>query len=623
MSNEFYQIQDYLSIEAENYTSVVTIQGSRWEKIENSHGVMYSSGLAIQYPNYSGEAKVAGEGGFTTYTLDVSKAGSYHVNILGLASDSSSDSVYVGTSESASNAVRINITTDTWKQPIPSAPIFLEEGENTLYLWVREPGSIVDKIILSESPDKPLGFGYQETLGKHPMSETVDTDLSDISHSSDFFYDNDGQIKIEAEHYHQSHDAGSQYWELISREDLNGNASENGIQAYPETGSRQDAGAGAYVVYHLNVTEEGEYNVFALGLNLSSSSDSIWIDTDNTATDALTVHLRSNVWKQGKSESGRDKVWLPEGYSKLYVWIREAGSILDQIILSKEGIIPEIESEETLYITEATSTTSTTQVPLSINTIEIDDLTKGVELEYILTTQGGEGDKIWSINSGDFPQGLTLSNNGVISGIPTNEGQYKFRLLVEDAHERVTKNVTLFVKANEDTTAEENQTVYTQIVDYFSLEAEHYSSSQSINDTKWILTTRKNFTGTNNANGITSQKQSKRRLKPGSGAYVKYNLLVTDPGEYTVYLYGESPARSSDSIYLSTDNSGREKVIGHVESYEWNKVRKPFELKEGLNHLYVWIREEASVLDKIILTKSSEEPISAGFPESERILLED
>ena len=49
-----------------------------------------------------------------------------------------------------------------------------------------------------------------------------------------------------------------------------------------------------------------------------------------------------------------------------------------------------------------------------------------------LKAQGGVAPLRWQLASGDLPAGLTLSEDGVISGVPTKLGEYRFSVTVSD-----------------------------------------------------------------------------------------------------------------------------------------------------------------------------------------------
>jgi large repetitive protein len=61
---------------------------------------------------------------------------------------------------------------------------------------------------------------------------------------------------------------------------------------------------------------------------------------------------------------------------------------------------------------------------------------------------GGSGTYTWSVSKGALPAGVTLANDGTISGAPTLAGRYAFTLTVTDNESRAKSvDVTLVVKA--------------------------------------------------------------------------------------------------------------------------------------------------------------------------------
>jgi hypothetical protein len=61
---------------------------------------------------------------------------------------------------------------------------------------------------------------------------------------------------------------------------------------------------------------------------------------------------------------------------------------------------------------------------------------------------GGSGTYTWSVSKGALPAGVTLANDGTISGAPTLAGRYAFTLTVTDNESRAQSvDVTLVVKA--------------------------------------------------------------------------------------------------------------------------------------------------------------------------------
>ncbi|WAH44630.1 putative Ig domain-containing protein [Alicyclobacillus fastidiosus] len=87
-------------------------------------------------------------------------------------------------------------------------------------------------------------------------------------------------------------------------------------------------------------------------------------------------------------------------------------------------------------------------IPPYINTVSfMEDAKVGTPYSAQLVTTGGTHPFQWSITNGALPQGLTLNNQGIISGTPTGlGGQYLFTVKVTDANNlNATRQLTLTV----------------------------------------------------------------------------------------------------------------------------------------------------------------------------------
>jgi hypothetical protein len=73
--------------------------------------------------------------------------------------------------------------------------------------------------------------------------------------------------------------------------------------------------------------------------------------------------------------------------------------------------------------------------PLSITTSSVDDGVNGTAYSQTLAASGGTGTRTWSLtsSSGPLPDGLSLSNAGVISGTPTVTNTFDFTVQAQDS----------------------------------------------------------------------------------------------------------------------------------------------------------------------------------------------
>ena len=60
-------------------------------------------------------------------------------------------------------------------------------------------------------------------------------------------------------------------------------------------------------------------------------------------------------------------------------------------------------------------------------------LDAGVEFHVLLHASGGVPPYVWSVASGDLPEGITLTPEGLLAGRPTKPGAFALTLKVEDS----------------------------------------------------------------------------------------------------------------------------------------------------------------------------------------------
>jgi hypothetical protein len=118
----------------------------------------------------------------------------------------------------------------------------------------------------------------------------------------------------------------------------------------------------------------------------------------------------------------------PAGPSNFTVRVQDAGGQVDTQELS-------------ITITIFSPPNITTNNPLPGGTV-------GQTYNQTLQATGGFQPYTWSVPPGSLPAGLTLSQAGTISGVPTNEGTSNFTVTVTDAfNQSATKNLSIIVSA--------------------------------------------------------------------------------------------------------------------------------------------------------------------------------
>jgi hypothetical protein len=89
--------------------------------------------------------------------------------------------------------------------------------------------------------------------------------------------------------------------------------------------------------------------------------------------------------------------------------------------------------------------------PLTIVDETLPSLDPGVEVRIPLSARGGVPPYHWSVTSGDLPEGISLTPEGVLMGRPAKAGRFAYTVTVEDAARppnRVNKELQTVVSAS-------------------------------------------------------------------------------------------------------------------------------------------------------------------------------
>ena len=174
----------------------------------------------------------------------------------------------------------------------------------------------------------------------------------------------------------------------------------------------------------------------------------------NSAAKALTLIVRSAApLTITVSQLPRGSVGSPysqnmggSGGQTPYTWSIQSGNLPDGLTLNQTGIIsgtPEraVTTSFVLRLTDAVNGSVTTTLSLTINpavtllSIETQSLPDGVvgqDYSQTLKASGGSSPYRWELKTGKLPDGLLLSNSGIISGTPTTPGEVAFEVRATD-----------------------------------------------------------------------------------------------------------------------------------------------------------------------------------------------
>ena len=129
-----------------------------------------------------------------------------------------------------------------------------------------------------------------------------------------------------------------------------------------------------------------------------------------------------------------------------YTWSIQSGNLPEGLTLNHSGIIsgtPEraVTTSFVLRLTDALNLSVTSTLSLTINpavqlllieTQSLADAVVGQDYSQTLKAAGGSPPYSWALKTGKLPDGLALSDEGVISGLPTTTGQVSFEVQATD-----------------------------------------------------------------------------------------------------------------------------------------------------------------------------------------------
>ncbi len=362
----------------------------------------------------------------------------------------------------------------------------------------------------------------------------------------------------------------------------------------------------------------GKDNTFGLGkINPSALLTAITqTSTANTAPTITTLSLKNYPATGGTAYSySLNAIGSPSNFT----WSITSGSLPTGLSLSNSGVISgtptEIVSNKsfTVKADNGVSPASTKTLTLTVNGIAPTITTQPtlpngmINSSYSasLTVTGYPNNFTWSITSGSLPNGLSLSENGVISGMPTEVVNSK-KFIV-----KVTNNVT-----NDSTSKEFEITIYN---DQLSTPTNMKSVLNTYNST--LITWNNVLEATSyqiyykradetNWRTTTTTLNYKRiyNLTPGYRYYFKvvaYNNYVRSPYSNTTYIYtlkkptlklsksgyktikvkySDIPGESGYEIYRKT--YGKKWKLVKTRSYKLSHTWKNTKMTRGKRYYY-------------------------------------
>jgi hypothetical protein len=360
-------------IEAENYYQLTHTETHQWQDVYSPDGFSDRAAVAAtpdngeriqrNYENTSPSLK---------YQISFTETGRYYIWVRACAkgNDNSLHAGLNGNSVASSQAITLPVKRNwVWTNLTGKGEIAYlnvqNTGTQTLDVWMREDGLVLDKIILTtDASFVPTGFGYNEDPDTSTATETItdcdtvtETDTSTASDNSDPWVGSAAQYVLEAEDYNITTPTATHYWQEVSSPDnFSGSAA---MAALPDTGSRQNQdyeSNSPNLSYQIHFTQTGRHYVWVRAYAKGSDNSlHAGLNGQGVSTGkAITVPVKRNwVWTN-QTGNGEDAYITVEntGPQSLDIWMREDGLILDKIVLTTDvsfvpqGVGPEDASSD-------------------------------------------------------------------------------------------------------------------------------------------------------------------------------------------------------------------------------------------------------------------------------------
>jgi hypothetical protein len=184
--------------------------------------------------------------------------------------------------------------------------------------------------------------------------------------------------------------------------------------------------------------------------------------TINPATLVLSIDTRSLA--DGVVGESYSQTLVASGGSAPYRWDLKSGRLPDGLALSEAGLITGTPTTSGEVAFEARATDQSGQSTIAALTIDVDPPPQltilspsalpvaalGVPYRYELKATAGTAPYTWIKKKkkkfGTFPDGISLSADGILSGTPATQGMYNFTVIVSDLNDKqASKPLTLEV----------------------------------------------------------------------------------------------------------------------------------------------------------------------------------
>ncbi|MCE5276587.1 MAG: tandem-95 repeat protein [Planctomycetaceae bacterium] len=402
--------------------------------------------------------------------------------------------------------------------------------------------------------------------------------------------------------------------------------------------SMGDSLDGARLDYQVNFETAGTYYVWVRTIGATGSDDSINVGLDGQAATLgkWGMSMTTSAWGWNDcvvDGNGATRVTIDvkeAGLHTFNIWMREDGTVIDKVILTQDaafkptGVGPvessrAATSQSPVAVNDAVSTEA--GKPATVNVLANDSDPDGDALSVVSFTQGAKG----SVSAG---------TNGTLIYTPAAGfvGDDAFNYTISDG-KGATASGSVAVTVTAAPTAGDGAFLVSGGL--VSMEAENFSAKVAGTgagaNTVWTATTA--LSGFSGANAMQALPNAKVSLGDSlTGARMDYQVQFDAPGTYYVWIRTIGATGSDDSVNVGLDGQaatlGKWGMTMTTSTWAWNNGVKDAGgttrvainvTTAGVHTFNVWMREDGTAVDKIILTRdASFTPTGTGPAQSAR-----
>jgi len=434
-------------------------------------------------------------------------------------------------------------------------------------------------------------------------------------------------ISIEAEHFHTQQARSGHSWDVIN---VSHNSADEALQAVPDSGANINSnyvGTSPHLQYRINVRTPGRYYVWARARASDDSADSLHVGLNGIAAPngfRLSNFATYWSWSSTLMTSG-ERAYVDIGTAGehvLDVWMREDGIIFDKVILtSSEQFEPEgqglVESQQ-----------GSLGPALEFDAASVDrsaDEGDTTALQQTVSLSASDSSSAsFSISSSapswltaTPPSGTTPANSITISADPSGltAGTYNGTITATaSGYQQDEINVTLTI-VGESTGFQQDPS--TGLV---SIETENFDTNTPQGSHAWSSLLNAGASGGTAMEATPNTNTNTNTGYESNSPQLDYLVNFVQAGTYYVWVRGRGETSSDDSLHVGLNGSGQsssDRVTGFGSAWGWSSdtmdnSRATIEVTApGEQVLNVWMREDGTQIDKIMLT-----PVAVLLPTS-------